>query len=94
MLPKYSGDNFPKVIHVVNELEAIAKKKGCTSSQVTLAWLLAQGNDVIPIPGTRSVKYLEENAGAADVVLSAEEEKEIRSAIEETKIEGARYPDM
>lgn len=94
MLPKYSNENFPKVMHVVNELETIAKKKGCTSSQVTLAWLLAQGNDVIPIPGTRSVNYLEENAGAANVGLSEEEEKEIRRAIEGTKIEGARYPDM
>ncbi|KAH6658590.1 NADP-dependent oxidoreductase domain-containing protein [Truncatella angustata] len=71
---------------------AIAKKKGCTAGQLTLAWLLAQGDDIIPIPGTKKVKYLEENVGSLEVQLTKDEVNEIRNLIEATEVHGSRYP--
>lgn len=91
--PRFSKENFPKNLKLVEQLKEIAEKKGCTSGQLTLAWLLKQGEDVIPIPGTKKIKYLEENAGALDVTLSAEEEKTIRALIEKVEVAGARYPE-
>ena len=76
----------------MDQLAAVAKKKGCTVGQLTLAWLLAQGPDIIPIPGTKKVKYLEENLGALGVVLSREEEGEIRKAVDGCVTAGERYP--
>jgi aryl-alcohol dehydrogenase-like predicted oxidoreductase len=80
--PRFSKENFPKNLKLVEELQKIAKKKNCTAGQLTLAWLLAQGEDIIPIPGTKKIKYLEENLGALEVQLSGEEEKEIRALVE------------
>src|ERR1700757_2960820 len=65
--PRFQGENFQKNLDLVKRIEAIAKEKKCTPSQLALAWLLAQGQDVIPIPGTKRRKYLEENAGGLDV---------------------------
>jgi hypothetical protein len=76
----------------VDALSSISKKKGCTPGQLTLAWLLAQGEDIIPIPGTKKVKYLEENLGALKVELTKEEEQEIRALVENAEVHGERYP--
>ena len=83
---------FQKNLQLVHQLDEIAKKKDITSSQLTLAWLLAQGEDIIPIPGTKKEKYLKENMGALEVRLTADEEKEIRNAVEKAEIAGSRYP--
>lgn len=92
MAPRYSEENFPKNLKLVDGIVSIANKKGCTAGQLTLAWLMAQGEDIIPIPGTKKIKYLEENLGALDVKLSAEEEKEIRDLVEGAEVHGTRYP--
>jgi aryl-alcohol dehydrogenase-like predicted oxidoreductase len=92
--PKYSRENFPKILDLVAKMEIVAKKHGSTVSQVGLAWLLAQGEDIIPIPGTRTIKYLEENTKAMDVQLTKEEVKELRLYAEETELIGDRYPAM
>lgn len=78
---------------LVDKLASISKKKGCTPGQLTLAWLLAQGDDIIPIPGTKKIKYLEENIGALKVTLSKEEEQEIRDLVENAEVHGSRYPE-
>lgn len=92
MSPRFSPENFPKNLELVDKLVAIAKKKGVTTSQLTLAWLMAQGDDIFPIPGTTKIDRLKENIGAMHVKLSAQEEKEIRQACENAEISGARYP--
>ena len=93
MAPRFSKVNFPKNLKLADGLVNLAKKKGCTSGQLTLAWLLAQGDDIIPIPGTKKIKYLEENLGALNVKLTSEEEKEIRQLVENAEVHGGRYPD-
>ena len=91
-MPRFSAENFPKNLGLVDKLAAIAGKRGCTAGQLTLAWLLAQGEDVIPIPGTKNVGYLEENLGALRVGLSAGEVGQIREAVEGCVTSGDRYP--
>lgn len=91
--PRFSAENFPKNLKLVDGLVELAKKKGCTAGQLTLAWLLAQGDDIIPIPGTKKIKYLEENLGALDVKLTQGEEKEIRDMVEGAEVHGSRYPE-
>ncbi|KAK4556284.1 hypothetical protein LTR86_006428 [Recurvomyces mirabilis] len=91
--PRFSEEHFGDNLKLANILGEIAMKKGCTPGQLSLAWVLAQGDDFIPIPGTKRVKYLEENLQAADVQLSKDEEVEIRKAIESVGgSKGARYP--
>jgi aryl-alcohol dehydrogenase-like predicted oxidoreductase len=80
--PRFSEEHFSDNLKLVGVLSDIAAKKGVTPGQLALAWVLAQGEDFIPIPGTKRVKYLEENAKAVDVQLSKEEEQGIRKAIE------------
>ena len=80
--PRFSEEHFGENLKLVETLTGIAKRKGVTPGQLTLAWVLAQGDDFIPIPGTKRVKYLEENAKAVEVKLSEDEEKEIRAAID------------
>ncbi|CAF1071516.1 unnamed protein product [Adineta steineri] len=92
-LPRFSKENFPKNLQLVDTLSSIAKKKNCTTGQLTLAWILAQGEDFFVIPGTTKIKNLEENVGAAGVKLSKEEEQEIRQACENADIVGGRYPE-
>jgi aryl-alcohol dehydrogenase-like predicted oxidoreductase len=92
--PRFSKENFPKNLKLVSSLQSIAERKGCTAGQLTLAWLLAQGDDIIPIPGTKRIKYLEENLGALEVTLSTEEEKEIRALVEGAEVHGLRYPEV
>lgn len=93
MAPRFSAENFPKNLKLVDELSAIAKKKGCTTGQLTLAWLLAQGDDIFPIPGTKKIKYLEENLGSLDVKLTPEDVEQIRKKIEAAEVSGGRYPE-
>ena len=90
--PRFNDENFPKNLQLVDKLTAIANKKGCTSGQLTLAWLMNQGDDIIPIPGTKRIKYLEENMGALDVHLTDAEDREIRAASEVAETSGDRYP--
>lgn len=89
--PRFSAENFPKNLKLTDGLVNLAKKKRCTAGQLSLAWLLAQGDDIIPIPGTKKIKYLEENLGALEVQLTADEEKEIRKLVEGAEVHGARY---
>jgi len=90
--PKYAPENFPKIMALTAQFEKIAKERGKTSAQICIAWLLAQGDDIIPIPGTRTIKYLDDNTNAAKIELTAEEVKELREAAENAEIHGDRYP--
>ncbi|KAH7304247.1 NADP-dependent oxidoreductase domain-containing protein [Stachybotrys elegans] len=90
-LPRYSKENFAGALKIVSKLKELAEAKGCTTPQLVLAWLLAQGDDVIPIPGTRNPKYLEENFNAQYVTLSASEVQEIRDVITKYEPVGDRY---
>lgn len=91
--PRFSKENFPKNLKLVDQMTAFAKKKEATPGQLTLAWLMAQGQDIFPIPGTTKLERLKENLGAFDVKLSEQEEKEIRKDVEEAEINGSRYPE-
>ncbi|KAJ7730374.1 NADP-dependent oxidoreductase domain-containing protein [Mycena maculata] len=90
MLPRFSEENFPKNLALVDHLQQIADKHHATSGQVALAWMLAEHPDLFPIPGTRSVARLEENARGADIVLSADDVKDIRAWVSGADIKGAR----
>eukprot|EP01027_Heterolobosea_sp_BB2_P020751 GEZU01029637.1.p1 GENE.GEZU01029637.1~~GEZU01029637.1.p1 ORF type:complete len:344 (-),score=114.91 GEZU01029637.1:85-1116(-) len=92
--PRFQGDNFKKNYELVEKLTELATKKGVTPSQLTLAWVLAQGDDFIPIPGTKKSKYLNENLAAASIKLTDEELKEIRAIIDSIEIQGTRYPEQ
>ena len=92
--PRFSEENFPKNLKLVDQIKEIAKRKGCTAGQLTLAWLLAQGPDIIPIPGTKKIKYLEENIAALNVKLTSSENTEIRKAVENAEVHGLRYPEQ
>ncbi len=94
IVPKYSEENFPKNLKLVDEIVALAKEKGVTPSQLTLAWLLAQGHDIIPIPGTTKISRLEENLEALKIKLSDEEDQRIRKLCEEAENAGGRYPEI
>jgi aryl-alcohol dehydrogenase-like predicted oxidoreductase len=93
LLPRFSEEGFPKNLALVDELAKIAKKKGCTPTQLCLAWLMAQGSDIIPIPGTTKIDRLKENLASLEVQLTGEEEQEIRKACEEAGDPGTRYPE-
>ncbi|KAH0566298.1 hypothetical protein GP486_000298 [Trichoglossum hirsutum] len=90
-VPRYSPENFPKNLKLVDQFADLAKKKGCTPGQLCLAWLLAQGDEIIPIPGTKKIKYLEENLGALNVKLTLEEKAVIRLAVDAAEVHGDRY---
>lgn len=92
--PRFQGENFQKNLELVDKIEALAKEKDCTSSQLALAWLLAQGEDIVPIPGTKRQAYLEENVGAVEVTLSNQELQEIETIAPKGIASGNRYPDM
>jgi len=91
--PRFQGGNFEKNLDLVKKVEEIAREKGITTSQLALAWTLAQGDDIVPIPGTKRRKYLEQNAGAANVELSAEELKRIDEVFPKDAAAGLRYPE-
>ncbi|KAL6413321.1 putative aldo-keto reductase protein [Ilyonectria robusta] len=91
--PRFQGENRDKNIQLVQQLTALAEKKNCSTSQLAIAWLLKQGDDVIPIPGTKKVKYLEENWGSLDVDLTDAEEAEIRRFVESAEVAGGVVPE-
>lgn len=91
--PRFQGENFDKNIKLVGKVEEIAKEKGITASQLALAWALAQGDDIVPIPGTKRRKYLEQNAAAADVILSQEDLVRIEDVFPKDAAAGLRYPE-
>ncbi|KAL1863691.1 hypothetical protein Plec18170_000529 [Paecilomyces lecythidis] len=92
MAPRFSEENFPKNLQLVDQIQSLAHKKGCTAGQLTLAWLLAQGDDIFPIPGTTHVDRLKENLGAVNVKLDKEDVEIVRKASEEAEVHGERYP--
>jgi aryl-alcohol dehydrogenase-like predicted oxidoreductase len=91
--PRFQGENFQKNLDLVREVEAIAREKGATPSQLALAWVLAQGDDVVAIPGTKHVKYLEENVGASRVELSEDDLRRIQQVFPAGAAAGERYPE-
>lgn len=90
--PRFEGENFSKNRALVERVEAIAADKRCTVAQLSLAWLLAQGSDVLPIPGTKHIERLEENLGTLDIRLTPEEIDSISAAVPPGAAAGARYP--
>ena len=90
--PRFQADHFHHNRELARRIEAIAARKGCTPSQLTLAWLLAQGDDVVAIPGTRYAPRLDENVGALDVQLTTAEVAEIAAAVPKGSASGERYP--
>lgn len=91
--PRFQGDNFAKNLSLVDKIRALAKKKDCHPSQLALAWVLAQGDDIIPIPGTKRRRYLEENVAAVDITLTDAELAEIDAVFPPDAAAGLRYPE-
>ena len=91
--PRFQGDNFDKNLDLVAKVKLLAREKGCTPSQLALAWLLAQGPDVVPIPGTKRRTYLEENIRAADVVLAPDDLRQLAAVAPLGVAAGMRYPE-
>jgi aryl-alcohol dehydrogenase-like predicted oxidoreductase len=92
--PRFQGDNFAKNLELVDRVRALAAEKDCTPGQLALAWVLAQGDDIAPIPGTKRRRYLEENVAATEVELSDSELAAIDEAAPRGAASGDRYPDM
>jgi aryl-alcohol dehydrogenase-like predicted oxidoreductase len=91
--PRFQGENFQKNLDLVKHIAEIAAAKRCTPAQLALAWVLAQGENVVPIPGTKRRKYLEENVGALDVELSPEDLRRIDEVAPRGAAAGLRYPE-
>ena len=91
--PRFQGENFRKNLDLVKKVEEIAREKGCTPGQLALAWVLAQGKDVVPIPGTKRRKYLEENVAALEVKLTAKDLPRIDGVSPKGAAAGSRYPE-
>ena len=91
--PRFQGENFDKNLKLVEKIEEIAREKSVTTSQLALAWVLAQGQDIVPIPGTKRRKYLEQNAEAANVILSQEDLTRIEDVFPKDAVSGLRYPE-
>ena len=92
--PRFKGENFQKNLDLVNRIEEIAAEKGVTPAQLALAWLLTRGDDIVPIPGSRTAKHLEENVAATSIELSASDLARIDEAAPAGAAVGDRYPDM
>jgi len=92
--PRFQGEHFEHNRKLTAPIEALAQEKGCTPSQIVLAWLLAQGDDIVTIPGTRKASRLDENLGALNVILSSDELKALSSAIPAGAASGTRYPSL
>jgi aryl-alcohol dehydrogenase-like predicted oxidoreductase len=91
--PRFQGENFNKNLELVQRIERIAAEKNCTPAQLALAWVLAQGDDIVPIPGTKRRTYLDQNLGALDVKLTAADLKRIDELAPRGAAVGARYPE-
>jgi aryl-alcohol dehydrogenase-like predicted oxidoreductase len=94
VLPRFQGDNFAKNLELVTKVRALATTRGVTPGQLAIAWVLAQGTDVVPIPGTKRRKYLEENVAASALTLTPAELQLIAAALPHGAARGDRYPDM
>jgi aryl-alcohol dehydrogenase-like predicted oxidoreductase len=92
--PRFQGENFQKNLNLVALITTLASAKGCTPAQLALAWLLAQGDDIVPIPGTKRVSYLEQNLAALDVSLSADDLRRIDEIAPKGVAAGTRYPEQ
>jgi aryl-alcohol dehydrogenase-like predicted oxidoreductase len=90
--PRFQGENFTRNLELVERIKAIAERKGITAGQLALAWVLAQGDDIVPIPGTKHREYLEENIAAGAMVISEAEKGEIAEALPKGAAAGERYP--
>ncbi len=91
--PRFQGENFNKNLEIVNKIEQFAQQKNCTPSQLALAWVMAQGDFIFPIPGTKRIKYLEENVAALDVHLTKKELEELDAIAPKGIAVGTRYPE-
>jgi aryl-alcohol dehydrogenase-like predicted oxidoreductase len=91
--PRFQGENFARNLELVAHIQAMAARKGCTAAQLALAWVLAQGPNIIPIPGTRRIKNFDENLGALNVKLSAADLAEIEKVFPASAVAGTRYPE-
>lgn len=91
--PRFQGENFARNLELVDKVKALAERKGCTPGQLALAWVLAQGKDIVPIPGTKRRKYLEENVAACNVHFSDEELRDIEATFPADVAAGTRYPE-
>jgi aryl-alcohol dehydrogenase-like predicted oxidoreductase len=91
--PRFQGENLQKNLTWLHEIETIATKKKCTTGQLALAWVLAQGEDIVPIPGTKRLKYLEENMAAAEITLTRDELSRLNQIARPGVAAGARYPE-
>jgi aryl-alcohol dehydrogenase-like predicted oxidoreductase len=92
--PRFQGENFQKNLELVKKIVELAKQKGCTASQLALAWVMAQGDFIFPIPGTKRIKYLEENAGAINIHFTKEELIQIDAFFPKDAAVGLRYPEQ
>ena len=92
--PRFQGENFQKNLDLVREVEEIARDKNCKPSQLALAWVLAQGGDIVPIPGTKRRRYLEENAASVDVNLTSEDLRRLNQVFPSGAASGERYPEQ
>lgn len=93
-MPRFQGENFYKNLELVEEIKTLADRKGCTPSQLAIAWVLAQGDDIVTIPGTKRIQYLEENIASEHVHLTEEELKSIDAIMPAGIVSGTRYPEM
>jgi aryl-alcohol dehydrogenase-like predicted oxidoreductase len=91
--PRFQGENFSRNLALADAVQAMAREKKCTASQLALAWVLAQGEDIVPIPGTKRRRYVEENARAAEIRLTPEDLRRIDRAIPRDSASGLRYPE-
>jgi aryl-alcohol dehydrogenase-like predicted oxidoreductase len=92
--PRFQGENFEQNLRLVERVEELAREKGVTASQLALAWVLAQGEDIVPIPGTKRVRYLEENVAATEIELTPDDLRRLDEAAPAGATAGQRYADM
>ena len=91
--PRFQGENFARNLELAKKVQELAARRGCTAGQLALAWVLAQGDDIVPIPGTKRRRWLEENIAAVDIALSPAELDELASAFPAGAVAGLRYPE-
>ena len=91
--PRFQGENLQRNLEIVHRLEALARRKGCKPAQLALAWVLAQGEDIVPIPGTKRRSYLEENVAAFQIELTTQDLAELNEIASRGATAGARYPE-
>jgi aryl-alcohol dehydrogenase-like predicted oxidoreductase len=94
MNPRMSGPNFDANLTLVNAVKSMARDKGVSPAQLALAWVLAQGDDIVPIPGTRHLKYLEENLAATEISLSPNELAQLSALVPPEAVAGTRYDEI